>query len=213
APPAPPALSEPAPPPGHAAPVLELQPLATLTQGLAGQPQTPAKASAITPAQTLVHALNTALSDGRDPGPACEAAGGTANNAEAKAKAKAEGDADTEARTSAAQLTRYAWEQGWAEIAMLAHLIERITQRAPTPWPAALRTTCQHGTPPKSSACCNNWPKATPAAPKPRPCRLWNTPYSNCLRPSPYTKAQKHQNQKLQPLKIQQINKKTIKIL
>ena len=140
--PAPTALPEPAPPPGHAAPVLELQPLATLTQGLAGQPQTPAKASAITPAQTLVHALNTALSDGRDPGPACEAAGGTANNAEAKA----EGDADTDARTSAAQLTRYAWEQGWAEIAMLAHLIERITQRAPTPWPAALRTTCQHGT-------------------------------------------------------------------
>ena len=103
-PPAPPALPEPAPPHGHAAPVLELQPLATLTQGLAGQPQTPAKASAITPAQTLVHALNTALSDGRDPGPACEAAGGTANNAEAKA----EGDADTDARTSAAQLTRYA---------------------------------------------------------------------------------------------------------
>ena len=146
APPAPTALPEPVPPPGHAAPVLELQPLATLTQGLAGQPQTPAKASAITPAQTLVHALNTALSDGRDLGPACEAASGTANNAEAKAKAKAEGDADTEARTSAAQLTRYAWEQGWAEIAMLAHLIERITQRAPTPWPAALRTTCQHGT-------------------------------------------------------------------
>lgn len=136
---APPALPEPALPPGHAAPVLELQPLATLTQGLAGQPQTPAKASAITPAQTLLHALSTALSD---PGQACEAAGGTANNAEAKA----EGDADTDAHTSAAQLTRYAWEQGWAEIAMLAHLIERITQRAPTPWPAALRTTCQHGT-------------------------------------------------------------------
>lgn len=144
APPAPTALPEPAPPPGHAAPVLELQPLATLTQGLAGQPQTPAKASAITPAQTLVHALNTALSDGRDPGPACEAAGGTANNAEAKAESDA--DTDTNAHTSAAQLTRYAWEQGWAEIAMLAHLIERITQRAPTPWPAALRTTCQHGT-------------------------------------------------------------------
>lgn len=150
APPAPTALPEPALPPGHAAPVLELQPLATLTQGLAGQPQTPAKASAITPAQTLVHALNTALSDGRDPGPACEAAGGTANQAEAKAESDADADADTDAdtnaRTSAAQLTRYAWEQGWAEIAMLAHLIERITQRAPTPWPAALRTTCQHGT-------------------------------------------------------------------
>ncbi len=54
--PPPTALPEPALPPGHAAPVLELQPSAPLTQGLAGQPQTPTKASAVAPAQTLVPA-------------------------------------------------------------------------------------------------------------------------------------------------------------
>lgn len=44
-----------------------------------------------------------------------------------------------------AQLTRCAWEAGWAEIATLAHLIQRVVERCPRPVPALLAEHCQQG--------------------------------------------------------------------
>lgn len=125
--PAPQATALPSP---ERADALELQPIATLTQGLAGQPQTPAKPSVITPAQVLLRSLQTALA--------------VADDFFAPTAQLAPVD-PAQVAPCAAQLTRYAWEQGWAEIATLSHLIERIAQRCPTPMPADLLPPCQHG--------------------------------------------------------------------
>lgn len=110
---------------------LELQPLATLTQGMAALPQVHAEPSALQQAQNGAQALQQALQRWGE------------------AKPSAEGMPDEpSARTLAAQLTRSAWDAGWAEVATLAHLIQRVLERCPAGPPhecAQLPTHCLHG--------------------------------------------------------------------
>ncbi|VUZ27368.1 Uncharacterised protein, partial [uncultured Comamonas sp.] len=90
---------------------VELQPLATLTQGMAALPQIQVETSILHQAERYALALQTALAQWTDAG------------ADAAPASPA---------FTAAQLTRHAWDAGWAEVATLAHLIQRVAERCPT---------------------------------------------------------------------------------
>lgn len=111
---------------------VELQPLATLTQGMAALPQIQVETSTLHQAERYALALQTALAQWTD--------------AEADA-ADALPDADIAPASpalTAAQLTRHAWDAGWAEVATLAHLIQRVAERCPAPPPADVPAPCRH---------------------------------------------------------------------
>ena len=104
---------------------VEVQPLATLAQGMAALPQVQAEPSALQQAQGCAQALHAALQRWTDTGIAATD--------------------ETTAGALAAQLTRCAWDAGWAEIATLAHLIQRVVERCTTQVPPLLPTHCLQG--------------------------------------------------------------------
>lgn len=105
---------------------IELQPVATLGQGMAALPQVQAPPNALQPAQACAQDLQQALQHWIAAAPEAT---------------------KTDAITLAAQLTRDAWEAGWAEVATLAHLLQRVLERSPilAAEQPELSSHCLHG--------------------------------------------------------------------
>jgi len=156
-PPAPfttPVATAPVPPlertPASAIPgAVELQPLATLTQGMAALPQIQVEASTLHQAERYAMALQTALTrwipDGAGDSASPPASAQSRPDAALPEGLRPDADGATlSPGTIAAQLTRHAWDAGWAEVATLAHLIQRVAERCPAPPPADMSAPCQH---------------------------------------------------------------------
>ena len=118
------------PEPTSAPAILEIKPEASLLQGLAATPQQLASEATLFPAQDLAQRLRNRLKTWMEL-PAAEA---LEHNAVESLLALSE------------QLTRYAWEAGWAEISTLADRLQRIWQRLPLAeaLPQRLPQDCLH---------------------------------------------------------------------